>query len=104
METTPDLIELTVRVVACFAAHNTIAAAELPALIQATHAALAGLSPERGCSRPHRAPAVPVEQVHHPRLHRLSRRRQTSQDPETLSAAQVLPDAGAVSRPLAPAR
>jgi predicted transcriptional regulator len=61
MDTTRDLIELTVRVVACFAAHNTIAAAELPALIQATHAALAGLSPEGGCARPHKAPAVPIE-------------------------------------------
>jgi predicted transcriptional regulator len=61
METTPDLIELTVRVVACFASHNTIAAAELPALIQATHAALSGLSPEC-CSRPHKAPAVPVDE------------------------------------------
>ena len=62
METTPDLIELTVRVVACFASHNTIAAAELPALIQATHAALSGLSPERCCSGPHKAPAVPVDE------------------------------------------
>ena len=61
MQTTRDLIELTVRVVACFASHNTIAAAELPALIQATHAALSGLSPERCCSRPHKAPAVPVD-------------------------------------------
>ena len=62
METTRDLIELTVRVVACFASHNTIAAAELPALIQATHAALSGLSPERCCSRPHKEPAVPVDE------------------------------------------
>ena len=62
METTRNLIELTVRVVACFASHNTIAAAELPALIQATHAALSGLSPERCCSRPHKAPAVPVDE------------------------------------------
>jgi predicted transcriptional regulator len=61
METTRDLIELTVRVVTAFASHNTIAAAELPALIQATHAALSGLSPERCCSRPHKAPAVPVD-------------------------------------------
>jgi predicted transcriptional regulator len=61
METTRNLIELTVRVVASFASHNTIAAAELPALIQATHAALSGLSPERCCSRPHKAPAVPVD-------------------------------------------
>ena len=62
METTRDLIELTVRVVTCFASHNTIAAAELPALIQATHAALSGLSAERCCSRPHKAPAVPVDE------------------------------------------
>jgi predicted transcriptional regulator len=62
METTRDLIELTVRVVACFTSHNTIAAAELPALIQATHAALSELSPEPCCSRPHKAPAVPVDE------------------------------------------
>ena len=32
METPPDLIHLTVRVVASFAGHNTITAAELPTL------------------------------------------------------------------------
>jgi predicted transcriptional regulator len=62
MATTRDLIELTARVVAGFVAHNTIPAAELPALIRTTYAALAELSPDRFCSRPHQAPAVPIEE------------------------------------------
>ena len=62
METTRDLIELTVRVVASFAAHNTITAAELPALIRTTYAVLSELSANRSCSRPHQAPAVPVDE------------------------------------------
>jgi predicted transcriptional regulator len=62
METTRDLIELTVRVVAGFAAHNTITAAELPALIRTTYAVLSELSASRSCSRPHQRPAVPVDE------------------------------------------
>jgi predicted transcriptional regulator len=62
METTRDLIELTVRVVAGFVAHNTITAAELPALIRTTYAVLAELSPDRTCSRPHQGPAVPIDE------------------------------------------
>ena len=62
METTRDLIELTVRVVAGFVAHNTIPAAELPALIRTTYAALSELSPDRFCSIPHQAPAVPIDE------------------------------------------
>jgi predicted transcriptional regulator len=62
MATTRDLIELTARVVAGFVAHNTITAAELPALIRTTYATLAELSPDRFCSRPHQAPAVPIEE------------------------------------------
>ncbi len=104
MGTTRDLIELTVRVVASFASHNTIAAAELPALIEATHTALSGLSPERCCSRPHKAPAVPVdESVTHDyivclddgrRLKTLKRylRRKYSLTPEQYRARWHLPD------------
>ena len=62
METTRDLIELTVRVVAGFAAHNTITAAELPALIRTTYAVLSELSANRSCSRPRLGPAVPVDE------------------------------------------
>jgi predicted transcriptional regulator len=62
METTCDLIELTVRVVAGFVSHNTIAAAELPALIRTTYAALSELSPDRFCSTPHQTPAVPIDE------------------------------------------
>jgi predicted transcriptional regulator len=62
METSRDLIELTVRVVAGFAAHNTITAAELPALIRTTYAVLSELSPDRFCSQPLQAPAVPIDE------------------------------------------
>jgi len=62
MAKTRDLIELTARVVAGFVSHNTIAAADLPALIRTTYAALAELSPDRFCSQPHQAPAVPIEE------------------------------------------
>jgi len=62
METTRDLIELTARVVAGFVSHNRIAAAEVPALIRMTYAALSELSPDLFSSRPLRTPAVPIEQ------------------------------------------
>src|ERR1700761_415843 len=103
MGTTRDLIELTVRVVASFASHNTIGAAELPALIEATHAALAGLCPEH-CHSPHKAPAVPVdESVTHDyivclddgrRLKTLKRylQRKYSLTPEQYRARWHLPD------------
>jgi predicted transcriptional regulator len=59
MEKTRDLIELTVRIVAGFVAHNTIAAAELPALIRTTHATLSELGPDRLRAR---QPAVPIDE------------------------------------------
>jgi predicted transcriptional regulator len=62
METTRDLIELTVRVVAGFVSHNTITAAELPALIRTTYAVLSELSPDRFSLRPQQAPAVPIDE------------------------------------------
>ena len=62
METTRDLIELTVQVVASFVARNTITAAELPALIRTTYAVLSELSANRSCSRQRPAPAVPVDE------------------------------------------
>ena len=62
METTRDLIELTVRVVTGFVSHNTITAAELPALIRTTYAVLSELSPDRFSSRPQQAPAVPIDE------------------------------------------
>ena len=62
METTRDLVELTVRVVAGFVSHNTITAAELPALIRTTYAVLSELSPDRFSSRPQQAPAVPIDE------------------------------------------
>ena len=62
METTRDLIELTVRVVAGFVSHNTVTAADLPGLIRTTYAALSELSPDRFCSRPQQAPAVPIDE------------------------------------------
>jgi predicted transcriptional regulator len=62
METTRDLVELTVRVVAGFVSHNTLTAAELPALIRTTYAVLSELSPDRFSSRPQQAPAVPIDE------------------------------------------
>jgi predicted transcriptional regulator len=62
METTRDLIELTVQVVANFVARNTITAAELPALIRTTYAVLSELRANRSCSRPRQGPAVPVDE------------------------------------------
>ena len=62
METTRDLIELTVRVVAGFVSHNTITAAELPALIRTTYDVLSELSPDRFSLRPQQAPAVPIDE------------------------------------------
>jgi predicted transcriptional regulator len=62
METPRDLIHLTVRVVASFAAHNAITAAELPTLIRTTYAVLSELSANRSCPRPRLGPAVPVDE------------------------------------------
>ncbi len=55
-----DLIDMTVRVVAGFVSHNTIAAAELPALIQRTHATLSELCSQPFRSRLDKTPAVPI--------------------------------------------
>jgi predicted transcriptional regulator len=57
MDRSCDLIELTVALVASFVAHNAVTAAELPALLASTHAALKELTANQasqGTGRPHR--------------------------------------------------
>ncbi|HLZ66675.1 MAG TPA: MucR family transcriptional regulator [Aliidongia sp.] len=57
-----NLTELTVIIVACFVSNNSLRAAELPALISATHAALLGIESIKAAAEGHEKPAVPVEE------------------------------------------
>lgn len=61
MESTCDLIELTVCIVASFVSHNTVTPAELPELLRTTYATLSELLPDRDRAQQRRVPAVPVE-------------------------------------------
>ena len=61
VQTNPDLIELTVCVVASFVSHNALAAAEIPALIRSTYATLAELTSTHSSPPFSRSPAVPVD-------------------------------------------
>ncbi len=56
----PELIELTSKIVAAHVANNPILDAELPSVIATVHQALAALGPEEAASRPE--PAVPIKQ------------------------------------------
>jgi predicted transcriptional regulator len=56
-----DLIELTISLVASFASHNAVTAAELPALIRSTYATLTELTACRTDSQTPRVPAVPID-------------------------------------------
>jgi MucR family transcriptional regulator, transcriptional regulator of exopolysaccharide biosynthesis len=58
MDRSCDLIELTVALVASFISHNAVTAAELPALLQSTHATLKELTGNRSP----RVPAVPIDE------------------------------------------
>ena len=58
MDRSCDLIELTVALVASFVSHNAVTAAELPALLQSTHATLKELTGNRSP----RVPAVPIDE------------------------------------------
>ena len=62
MDRSCDLIELTVALVASFVAHNAVTAAELPALLASTHAALEELTANQASSRSPRVPAVPIDE------------------------------------------
>jgi MucR family transcriptional regulator, transcriptional regulator of exopolysaccharide biosynthesis len=62
MDRSCDLIELTVSLVASFVSHNTVAASELPALLEGTHAALVQLTENRTSSPIQRKPAIPINE------------------------------------------
>ena len=57
-----DYVSLTIDIVSAFVGHNSLAAAELPGLILAVHAALAGLASRSAeADAPALTPAVPVK-------------------------------------------
>ena len=62
MDRSSDLIELTVALVASFVAHNAVTAAELPALLASTHAALKELTANQASPRGSKQPAVPIDE------------------------------------------
>ncbi len=59
-EQSPELLELTTRIVAAHAANNPIAVTDVPGLIATVHQALATLGPEEPAPKPERA--VPIKQ------------------------------------------
>jgi predicted transcriptional regulator len=61
----PHLIELTAEIVASFVSCNPLPAADLPAFISSTHAALAALRDPCEDAGPHAEAAVPIgESIH----------------------------------------
>jgi predicted transcriptional regulator len=60
VETT--LTELTTMIVASFVANNPLAAGEVPALIESTHAALLKIDSVRASPESRARPAVPIEE------------------------------------------
>jgi predicted transcriptional regulator len=61
VDTSCDLIELTVSLVASFVSHNAVTATELPGLIRDTYTTLSELTASHTGSRIPRVPAVPIE-------------------------------------------
>ncbi len=59
-EQSPELLELTTKVVAAHVANNAMPAADLPGLIATVHETLAKLGTEEAAPRPE--PAVPIKQ------------------------------------------
>ncbi len=59
-EQSPELLELTTKVVAAHVANNPIAVTDVPGLIATVHQALATLGPEEAAPRPE--PAVSIKQ------------------------------------------
>ncbi len=58
----PELVELTTQIVAAYVSHNAVVAADLPHLIDETHAALARVNGQPpGAEREDLKPKVPVE-------------------------------------------
>jgi predicted transcriptional regulator len=56
-----DLIELTAGIAAAYIGSNTVAAGDLPALIQSIHAALSGIGAPEVVESPRKTPAVSVK-------------------------------------------
>jgi predicted transcriptional regulator len=62
MEERAEIIEMTADIVSAYVGNNAVGAADLPALIQAVHRALSGVSPvAEPVEAPQREPAVPVK-------------------------------------------
>jgi predicted transcriptional regulator len=61
VDTSCDLIELTVSLVASFVSHNAVTAAELPGLIRNTYTTLSELTASHTGSQIRRVPAVPID-------------------------------------------
>ncbi len=59
-EQSPELLELTTRIVAAHVSHNPLAVTDVPGLISTVHQALATLGPEEAAPRPE--PAVSIKQ------------------------------------------
>ncbi len=59
-EQSPEVLELTTRIVAAHVSHNPIAVTDVPGLIATVHQALATLGPEEPAPRPE--PAVSIKQ------------------------------------------
>ncbi len=59
-EQSPELLELTTKIVGAHVANNPIAVTDVPGLIATVHQALATLGPEEPAPRPE--PAVPIKQ------------------------------------------
>jgi predicted transcriptional regulator len=59
-EQSPELLELTTKIVGAHVANNPVAVTDVPGLIATVHQALATLGPEEPAPRPE--PAVPIKQ------------------------------------------
>ena len=59
-ELNSQLLNLTADIVTAHLANNTVAAGDVPTVIQTVHAALAGLGTEKAADQPAPEPAVPV--------------------------------------------
>ena len=98
-----NYIELTAEIVSAYVSNNTVAAGDIPGLINQVHAALARVSGEggRGAGRAAEAGGV-GEKIDHARTHRLSRGRQEIQVAQAPFAHAVQHDAGAIPGKMEP--
>ena len=97
-------IGLTAEIVSAYVSNNTVASADIPALINQVHTAL--LRVTNGEAQPPSEPlkpAVPVKKFDQSRLHRLPGGRQEVQIAQAPSAHAVQHDAGAIPGEMEPA-